>query len=203
MFASHLGHWGRWGRWNLVDRSMPGVYQRFLASSVERAQQQGYKGARWGKMSDPTGRSAPGEINSLLIWQQPHPIQFATYEWRAFPCDDTLRKWDEVIYQTAEFMADFAFWNESTGVYDLGPPMYPVSENTDPNVTTNPTFELAYWRFGLDVASQWQQRQGKLVPEKWSHVAQNLAKLPVQNGTYVIYEGIEDMCRISKDPDQP
>lgn len=196
MFAWHLGHWGRWGRWELLNRSMPGVYQRFLPSSVERTRRQGYKGARWGKMSDPTGRSAPGEINSLLIWQQPHPMQFAEYEWRAFPCSETLQKWDEVLYQTAEFMADYAFWNASTGVYDLGPPMYPVSENTNPNATVNPTFELAYWRFGLDVASRWQQRQGKAVPGKWTHVAENLAKLPVQKGTYVIYEGIEDMCRL-------
>lgn len=193
MYAWHLGQWARWGRWDLLDRSLPQTYQRFLDSSIERATRQGYKGARWGKMTDPTGRSAPGEINSLLIWQQPHPMPFAEYEWRAFPYNDTLEKWSEVLYQTAEFMADFAFWNESTCVYDLGPPMYPVSENTDPNATMNPTFELAYWRFGLDTAAEWQRRQGKPVPEKWTHVAQNLAPLPIQNGTYVIYEGIEDM----------
>jgi hypothetical protein len=28
-------------------------------------------------MTDPTGRSTTGEINSLLIWQQPHPLYFA------------------------------------------------------------------------------------------------------------------------------
>ncbi|KAK5164015.1 uncharacterized protein LTR77_010106 [Saxophila tyrrhenica] len=193
MFLWHLGHWGRWGQWGLQNRAMPGVYERFLPTSIERAKRQGYEGARWGKMSDPTGRSAPGEINSLLIWQQPHPMQFAEYEWRAFPNDATLQKWDEVLYETAAWMADYAYCNESTGVYDLGPPIYPVSENTDPNATFNAAFELAYWRFGLDTASQWQKRQGKPVPAKWTHVAENLAPLPVADETYVIYEGIDDM----------
>lgn len=133
MFHWHLGHWGRWGKWYLSNRAIPGVYQRFLPTSLQRAQEQGYDGARWGKMSDPSGRSAPGEINSLLIWQQPHPFHFAEYEYRAFPTQQTLSKWNDILVESAEFMTSYAFWNESTGVYDLGPPMYPMSENTPPN----------------------------------------------------------------------
>ncbi|KAF8864607.1 hypothetical protein BDZ45DRAFT_701717 [Acephala macrosclerotiorum] len=189
----HLGHWARWGKWDLLGRAIPGMYERFLPSSIERARLQGYEGARWGKMSDPTGRSAPGEINSLLIWQQPHVMYFAEMEWRDFPCEETLGKWDELLTWTAEFMVSFAFWNSSTGVYDLGPPMYPVSENTNPNTTTNPTFELAYWRFGLSIASSWKERQHLPIPANWTHVLQNLAPLPIQNGTYTIYEGIPNM----------
>ncbi|KAK2754562.1 hypothetical protein FQN54_006963 [Arachnomyces sp. PD_36] len=193
MFHWHLAHWQRWGKWSLFDRTMPGLYQRFLPSSIERAEEQGYEGARWGKMGDPSGRSAPGEINSLLIWQQPHPFMFAETEYSAFPTEATLEKWNEILVQSADFMASFAFWNESTGVYDLGPPMYPVSENTNPNATVNPTFELAYWKFGLDVAAKWQERQRKTVPSEWTRVAANLAPLPISNGTYVVYEGIPDM----------
>ncbi|KAE8450264.1 hypothetical protein EG329_006692 [Mollisiaceae sp. DMI_Dod_QoI] len=189
----HVGHWARWGKWSLLERTIPGMYERFLPSSIERARDQGYEGARWGKMSDPTGRSAPGEINSLLIWQQPHPMYFAEMEYRDFPCEETLKKWDELITQSAEFMVSFAWWNSSTGVYDLGPPMYPVSENTNPNATINPTFELAYWRFGLSIASTWKARQNLPVPANWTHVLTNFAPLPIQNGTYVIYEGIPDM----------
>jgi hypothetical protein len=69
----HLAHWTVWNKWDLYDRSI-GVYERFLPSSHDRAKHQGYQGARIGKMCDPSGRSAPGEINSLLIWQQPHPV---------------------------------------------------------------------------------------------------------------------------------
>lgn len=71
--------------------------------------------------------------------------------------------------------------------------MYPVSENTNPNETVNPTFELAYWRFGLDIASKWQTRQHKAVPTAWKTVKDNLAPLPSQDDVYVLYEGIKDM----------
>ncbi|KAF2731735.1 hypothetical protein EJ04DRAFT_566635 [Polyplosphaeria fusca] len=188
----HLAHWTLWNKWSLYDRSI-GVYERFLSTSLERAQKQGYKGARLGKMSDPTGRSAPGEINSLLIWQQPHPMYFAEMEYRKSPTEATLKKWDHVLTAVADFMASYAFFNASTQVYDLGPPLYPVSENTHPNQTINPTFELAYWRFGLDIASKWRTRQGNPVPSQWTHVRDNLAPLPVENGVYMLYEGVKDM----------
>lgn len=67
------------------------------------------------------------------------------------------------------------------------------SENTAPNATLNPTFELAYWRFGLDIAMQWKQRQNLPFPESWLHVSQNLAPLPIINETYAVYENIPDM----------
>jgi len=177
----------------MLSRSVPGIYERFLPSSIDRARDQGYLGARWGKMSDPTGRSAPGEINSLLIWQQPHPFYFAELEYREFPSEKTLKKWDEILTQSAEFMASFAAWNATTKVYDLGPPMYPVSESTNPNATINPTFELAYWRFGLSLASTWKRRQNLPVPANWTHVLNNLSPLPVFNETYPVYEGIPNM----------
>ncbi|KAK3315132.1 Six-hairpin glycosidase-like protein [Apodospora peruviana] len=183
----------RWGHFPLLWRSLPGMYSRFLQSSLDRAHQQGYEGARWGKMTDPTGRSAPGEINSLVIWQQPHPMYFAETEYRIFPNSTTLERWDDILTATADFMASFAFYNASTGVYDLGPPMYPVSENTNPNATINPTFELAYWRFGFDVAARWKARQNLSVPTKWLTVRDHLAPLPVVDGTYAVYEGIPGM----------
>ena len=192
----HLAHWQIWNKWSLYDRSID-IYDRFLPTSFERARDMGYEGARFGKMSDPTGRSAPGEINSVLIWQQPHPMYFAEMEWRNDPSDRTLKKWENVLKASADYMASYAWWNDTKGVYDLGPPMYPVSENTNPNQTINPTFELAYWRFGLRVAEKWMDRLGKAVPEKWVHVRENLAKFPVENGVYVTYEGIKDMWTTS------
>lgn len=189
----HLMHFGRWNHFDLLRRSLPGMYGQFLQSSYDRAALQGYKGARWAKMTDPTGRSAPGEINSLLIWQQPHPMYFAEIEYRSYPNNTTLESWDEILTASADFMASFAWYNETTGVYDLGPPMYPVSENTNPNVTSNPTFELAYWRFGLDIAMKWKERLGQPVPEDWVTVRDKLAPLPIVDDTYPVYEGIPNM----------
>jgi len=203
----HLAHWARWDRWSLLARSVPGVYSWFLPTSIERAiVQQGYAGARLGKQSDPTGRSHPGEINSLLIWQQPHPFHFAELEYRSFPTNSTLQKWNDILVACAEFMASYAYYNTTTNVYDLGPPMYPSSENTAPNITTNPTFELAYWRFGLDIASTWQTRQSLPIPPAWTRVLENLAPLPTDPATdsYVIYEGIPDMwTNTTFDEDHP
>lgn len=193
MYLWHTLPFARWNHFDLYWRSTPNMYTRFLASSFERAAAQGYSGARWGKMTDPTGRSAPGEINSLLIWQQPHPMFFAETEYRAFPNMTTLTKWDAILTATADFMASFAWRNTSTGRYDLGPPMYPASENTNPNATVNPTFELAYWRFGLDIALRWKARQGLPAPAAWMEVRDNLAPLPVIDGTYPIYEGTPGM----------
>ncbi|TFK50312.1 hypothetical protein OE88DRAFT_1700972 [Heliocybe sulcata] len=191
MFFWHSAHWALWNDWDLLDRSSS-VYSRFLPTSIERAQTQERwdTGARWGKMSDPSGRSAPGEINELLIWQQPHPLVFAEYEYRAFPTRATLEKWRDVVKATADWMADFAWYNETMGVYDLGPPMYVVSEDTSPNVTTNPAFELSYWKFGLALAEQWMVSLGEEVPANWTTVKSNLAPLPIENGTYAVYEGI-------------
>lgn len=168
------------------------VYNRFLPTSIQRAQvQQGYsKGARWSKMTDPAGRSAPGQINDLLLWQQPHPLVFAEYEYRAAPTRDTLLGWRTVVHETADWMADYAWWNASSGVYDLGPPMYVVSEDTAPNATRNAAFELAYWRLGLGIAERWMDRLGEPVPPEWTEVKEKLAPLPVQGGLYAVYEGI-------------
>ena len=129
----HLAHWALWNNWELLDKSLS-VYSRFLATSLQRAQvQEGFSmGARWSKMTDPSGRSAPGEINELLIWQQPHPLVFAEYEYRATGSRDTLEKWKDVVNETANWMSVFAWPNASSGFYDLGPPMcasfHPKSE---------------------------------------------------------------------------
>lgn len=191
MFFWHSAHWALWNNWDLLDRSS-NVYSRFLATSLQRAQVQEHwdTGARWSKMTDPSGRSAPGEINELLIWQQPHPLVFAQYEYRAFPSRETLEKWRDVVKATADWMADFAWYNESTGVYDLAPPMYVVSEDTSPNVTTNPAFELSYWKLGLGLAEDWMKSLGEEVPANWTRVKETLAPLPIENGTYAVYEGI-------------
>ncbi|TFY62127.1 hypothetical protein EVG20_g6815 [Dentipellis fragilis] len=197
MYFWHCAHWALWNNWDLLHRSSS-IYSRFLPSSIARAQvQQGWPaGARWPKMTDPTGRSSPGNINNLLIWEQPHPLVFATYERRAVPpgqrAHAVLAKWRSVVKETADWMAAFAWWNASSRVYDIGPPMYVVAEDTSPNITRNPAFELAYWRYGLGLAETWMRELGEDVPSQWTHVRDNLAKLPVENGTYAVYEGIPE-----------
>ncbi len=88
-------------------------------------------------------------------------------------------------------MASYAF--DEGGRYVLGPPLHVVSENTEPRTTVNPAFELSYWRFGLRVAQQWRTRLGMGRDRRWDAVLRGLAPLPVQDGRYVLYEGVENM----------
>jgi len=192
MYWWHAAHYALWDRWPLLNRSLD-VYRRFLASSRQRAREQGYRGARWPKCTGPNGREWPHPIHALLIWQQPHPIFFAELDYRAHPTRATLEKWRDVVFDTADFLASYAWWDEKTGRYVLGPPLFVVSENTNPKTTRNPAFELAYWRFGLRVAQTWRERLGLARSADWDRVLGGLSPLPVENGLYVLHEGVSDM----------
>ena len=144
-------------------------------------------------MTSAEGRESPHPCNALLIWQQPHPIFFAELDYRAHPSRETLNKWREIVYETADFLSSFAYFDPASGRYVLGPPIFVVSENTDPRVTTNPAFELAYWRFGLRIAQTWRERLGERRNPTWDKVLQRLAPLPERDNVYVLYEGVRDM----------
>lgn len=189
----HGMHYLLWNRPELVDGWLS-TYQRYLATSIERASKQGYKGARWSKCTGAgIDRDWPHPIHSTLIWQQPHPICFAEAEYQLHPTAETLERWKDVVIQTADFMADYAYYDAATDRYVLGPPLYIMSENTPMHTTVNPTFELGYWRYGLRTAQTWRQRLGLEPDAKWQEVLDKLAPLPVEEGVYVTYEGIPDM----------
>ena len=97
-------------------------------------------------------------IHATLIWQQPHPIYFAELDYRLHPTRETLEKWKQVIFGTADFMTYYAFYVKDRDQYVLGPHVFIVSENTTPEETMNPAFELSYWKFGLRVANEWRKR---------------------------------------------
>lgn len=187
----HAAHWALWDRWPQLRRSI-GIYDRLLADAKGLAKSQGYQGARWPKCVGPDGGEWPHEIHAFLIWQQPHPIFFAELDYRAHPTRETLERWGPIVEATAAFMASYAH-AEPDGRYVLGPPIHLVSENTPPLTTQNPTFELGYWRFGLRVAQEWRARMEMPVQEDWNRVVSGLAPLPVEDGCYVLHEGVQDM----------
>jgi hypothetical protein len=188
----HGVHYALWNRWTLFDKSLH-VYKDFLPTSIQRAVRQGYKGARWPKCTANVDRDWPHPIHAMLIWQQPHPIYFAELDYRLHPTRGTLKKWQDVVFRTADFMADFAFYEKSKDRYILGPPMYIVSENTIPEITFNPSFELGYWRFGLRTAQIWKERLGLLRDQKWDDVLKKLSPLPQDDGVYITHEKIDSM----------
>ena len=78
-------------------------------------------------MTDLVGRYEQGEINELLIWQQPQPLVFAEDAYRAAPARATLDAWRGGVRATADLMAAYARRSATTRAFDLGPPMHVVS----------------------------------------------------------------------------
>ena len=192
----HGAHYQLWGRWELFDRSL-GWYRDILSEARRIAERQGYRGGRWPKMIGPDGRFGPSSCGPWLIWQQPHPIFYAEQNYRVDPSQETLQKWKDVVFETAEFMASYAYKNDKTGKYDLGPWVINAAENNGhlKHKTINPAFELAYWRYGLEIACRWRERMGLPGNPEWKNVLENLAPLPVEDGVYVMWEGVPDMWK--------
>ena len=183
----HATHFALWNRLPLFERSLS-WYEKILPRAEELARSQGYRGARWPKMVGPEGRDSPSPIGPLLIWQQPHPIFYAELCYQSRPRRSTLQKYRELVFQSAEFMADYAYFDKRTSRYVLGPPLIPAQENHPPAETWNPTFELSYWFYGLKVAQKWRERLGLRRNANWERVIRNLSPLPEKNGVYLAHE---------------
>ena len=183
----HAAHFATWGRPALLERSL-GWYDAILPSAREKARQQGYAGARWPKMTAPDGRDSPSPIGPLLIWQQPHPIAMAEMIYAAHPTRDTLARYRDIVFESAEFMASYAHYDPKSARYVLGPPVIPAQENHPPRETWNPTFELEYWDHALGIAQRWRERAGLAREPKWDDVRAKLSALPVKDGVYLAHE---------------
>ena len=147
------------------------------------AERQGFKGVRWMKMTDPWAGEAPSNTGSFLIWQQPHYIYLAEEMYRANPTMETLRKYGEQVEATAEFMADFATYNASQQRYCLQGATA-MQECMTKDIAYNQPFELAYWQYGLMVAQQWRERQGKGRIALWDDIVRKLSPLPEADSIY-------------------
>ena len=183
----HAAHFALWNRTPLLEKGL-GWYDRILPAARDLARSQGYAGARWPKMVGPEGADSPSPIGPLLIWQQPHPIFYAELCYRARPNRRTLERYRQIVFESAEFMASFAHFDHRRQRYVLGPPVIPAQENHPPRETWNPTFELAYWAYGLKAAGAWRERLGMKRDPKWDDVISKLSPLPAKDGVYLAHE---------------
>ena len=181
----HAAHFPLWSRVELLERSLP-WYRRILPEARANAARQGYRGARWPKMVGPAGHDSPSGIGPFLVWQQPHPIYLAelVYRTRSDP-RRTLERYRDLVFASAEFMASYPWWDQDARRYVLGPPLIPAQESHPPRTTFNPTFELAYWAFGLSTAQRWRERLGLAREPAWDRVLHALSPLPMRDGLYV------------------
>jgi hypothetical protein len=185
----HAAHFALWGRADLLRRSM-GWYRHVLPRAREIARRQGYRGARWPKQVGPDGIESPSTVAVFLIWQQPHPIYLAELLHRAQPEGGALERYADLVFETAEFMASFAAWDGAANRYVLGPPLIPAQETYGPIRTRviNPTFELAYWAWGLSTAQAWRERLGLRRDDAWDRVMAHLARPAERDGVYAAIE---------------
>lgn len=180
----HGVHFALWNRLEYLEKTM-GWYQSIMAVARNAASRQGFEGLRWPKMTSLRGYSSPSSVGEFLIWQQPHPIYFAELIYRERPSKETLVKFQDIVFETADFMADFPGFDSLDGQYHLCSPLIPAQEIFPATETEDPPFELAYWHYGLHLAQQWRQRLGLPANEKWQHVLDHLSPLPQHEGFYL------------------
>ena len=183
----HAAHFALWGRARSLEKSLA-WYLAVLEGARALARSQNYAGARWPKMVGPEGRDSPSPIGPLLIWQQPHPIVYAELCYSVRRDHATLERYRQIVFESAEFMASFASFDQKTRRYVLGPPLIPAQENHPPNETWNPAFELAYWAHGLRIAQRWRIRLGMKRNPAWDKVLVGLSPLPLKDGVYLAHE---------------
>ena len=201
MHPIHSAYLALYGRGDLLEKSFD-FYLKSLWEAKLIASSNGFKGARWPKMTSPAADQAPSEIAPLLIWQQPHILYMiellrqARYsskrvEVPRIPEKEFINKYKDLIVETADFMADFAEYDEKNDRYVLKPPIYSVQEKGNPEEIFNPPFELRYWSFGLEIAYRLMGKLG-IEKEEWKRTALLMTKAPVENGLLCAYEGCHD-----------
>lgn len=186
----HQSHFPLWGHEDLLARTLP-WYEEVKDVAKYIAERQGFKGLRWMKMTDPSGREAPSSVGSFLIWQQPHLIYLAELLYRANPSQEILEQYYDLIQETAVFMADYAEYDEANDRYILRG-CIAAQETLQASKTVNPPYELSYWHFGLSTAQKWRERMGEERVAEWDTIIEKLSPLAQKDGLYLAAESEPD-----------
>jgi hypothetical protein len=187
----HGVHFAYWNRTELLEKSLD-YYFDIIQKAKAKAEIQGYEGVRWPKMTDMQGNDSPSGVGEFLIWQQPHIIYYAELCYRQNPTKETLQKYAPLVFATADFMADFARWDDENKRYILGPPLIPAQESLEKELTFNPPFEIAYWHWGLSIAQKWNERMDIPKTEKWQKVIAGLSTFAQKDRLYLAAESAPD-----------
>ncbi|MBD1424707.1 hypothetical protein [Sphingobacterium arenae] len=193
----HGVHFALWGRPEIMEKTLNYYFHTFEKAKA-LAERQGYKGVRWIKMSDNDGNESPSSVAAFLIWQQPHIIYMTELAYRDQQDKSVLEKYKDLVFATAEFMADYAYYDEENDRYNLGLGVIPAQEVFPAAKTINPTYEVAYWDWALRIAQEWKERLGEPRVEAWDEVINKLAVLPMQDDVYLATETATDSYTFPK-----
>lgn len=187
----HGAHFALWNKSELLEQSL-NWYLKIAPKAKQTAKIQGFKGLRWPKMTDSSGNDSPSNVGSFLIWQQPHIIYLTELCYRNSHSAKLLKKYADLVFGTADFMASYAWSDSLNNRYVLGPALIPAQERFSPDSTINPPFELAYWYWGLKTAQKWRERLNLNRNPLWDKVLDKLAPLAQKNGLYLAAESAPD-----------
>jgi hypothetical protein len=188
MYWWHSAHWALWGHPELLEKSLSNLV-RLIPAGKAMAAREGCRGVKWAKMTDPSGEESPSGVGPVLVWQQPHPVYLAELVWRARRDREVLRRYRDIVFATADYMADFVDYDPEGKRYVLGPAVSSADEkHTDVAHNLNPTMELGYWKWALETAQQWRVRLGLPRKKSWDKVIGGLSPLPVRDGVYPALE---------------
>ena len=186
----HSGWLPLFGHPELLIKSVS-WYRDIFEKAKQNAKKNGYLGARWPKMVSYDGMDSPSTIATLLIWQQPHIIYMIELIYHSTQDAKFLSEHWDLIKETADFMVDFLVFDEEKGRYELLGPYIPAQERHDPRITQNATFEVEYWRFGLQLAYLIGQRLGKEI-KVYKEVADLIIEPCVMEERYLAHENCPD-----------
>ena len=188
----HAVHFALWQKQDILEKQMD-YYKSIFNNALATSQHQGYRGARWPKMTDPEGRESPSTVGTYLIWQQPHPIFFSELLYiNSAEKKDVLNKYKDLVFSSADFMASYAWFDSTNNRYTLGPVLIPAQESLNKETTVNPPFELVYWYWGLKTAAEWRERLGMEKEPLWDDIVKRISELPVQDDLYLCSEDTKD-----------
>lgn len=188
----HAAQFYQWNHSELLEKGLQ-WYRKILPVAKADAKSKGFKGARWPKMAGIDGRITPGAINPFIIWNQPNPIILSELVYRAHPDTATLNKYKEIVFESAKFLASFAFYDNNSERYILGPPIKSVNESYKENTTKNPSFELAQWYYGLKIAQDWRERLNMKRDAFWDDIMNKLTAMTIVDGKYLEIESDPNM----------
>lgn len=192
----HTVDFSLWNRPELLANMLEGWYNYHAYPNAKKiAERQGFKGARWMKMTDNKAGEAPSNVGSFLIWQQPHYIYMAEELYRrasdvsnADGRDKALKKvlamYGKQVEGTAEFIADFARSCQKNGGEIRLYGHTAMQESMSKDFSYGHPFEQAYFVYGLATAQKWRERLGEPRNCEWDDIIGNMASLHECDGIY-------------------
>ncbi len=187
----HGFHFMQWGKKDMFEKSMPWYY-KIMPLNEKIAKHKGRNGFIVPKCVDDNGVPRVNFMECYIFWQQPHPIYYAEKLYELSPTAETLNKYKELVLKTGDGIVSFFSYNAQKKQYYLGNYQIPAQEAYDAATVINPTFELAYFYFGLTKVQEWRKRLAMPPDAEIDKILNAYPPLPTHDGVYIGHENAPD-----------